>query len=319
MKNALISIIVPIYNAEQYLDRCVESVVNQTYKNLEIILVDDGSIDASSQMCDNYAKKDSRIKVIHNENGGSAFARNAGIAIANGEYICFADSDDYLDNDMVEFLYNLLTENNADVARCGYYTNKNGVETTEFTDYSVKVINSLQAISDLATSGYGGTPWCKLYKAQVVKNHLYEKADGCSEDILHNFRVYKDCTRLVFCDDPKYHYVIREGSVTNNTFGDGAFDIIRAKNIILDYARERNEIMDDAVFGYVFSAYIVLSGCIRSGKYEREKEQLIKSILQYKKTIYKSPLYSKKYKLKTILLSLSPKLYEFLIERKSNE
>ena len=316
MKNALISVIVPIYNTRQYLDRCVESIISQTYQALEIILVDDGSTDGSGEMCDTWAKKDSRIKVIHKENGGAASARNKGIALAGGEYISFADSDDYLDNDIFEFLYNLLTENNADVARCGYYTNTNGAETTEFTDYSVRVLNSSQAISDLATSGYGGTPWCKLYKTQTLKAHLYNKEDGCSEDILHNFRVYSECTRLVFCDAPKYHYVIREGSITNNSFGKGAFDIIRAKSIILDYAREHSEIIDDAVFGYVFSAYIVLSGCIRSGKFEEEKNRLIKSILQYKKTIYKSPLYSKKYKLRTALLSLSPRLYGFLIERK---
>lgn len=116
----LISVIVPVYNVEKYLDKCVDSIVNQTYKNLEIILVDDGSPDNCPKMCDNWAKKDKRIKVIHKENGGVSSARNVGIDNAKGEYIGFVDSDDWTEKKYIQKLYEVLIQENADIALCGY-------------------------------------------------------------------------------------------------------------------------------------------------------------------------------------------------------
>ena len=114
----LISVIVPIYNVEKYLDRCVGSIINQTYKNLEIILVDDGSPDNCPQMCDDYAKKDSRIKVVHKENGGLSDARNAGMKVATGEYVSFIDSDDYISLDFYETLLETIVDNDSDIVEC---------------------------------------------------------------------------------------------------------------------------------------------------------------------------------------------------------
>ena len=109
----LISVVLPVYNVERYIIKCMNSVLSQTYKNIEIILVDDGSQDRCPEICERYAKKDKRVKVIHKENGGLSDARNAGIKVANGEYITFIDSDDYVDNDYVEFLYNTIEKTNA--------------------------------------------------------------------------------------------------------------------------------------------------------------------------------------------------------------
>ena len=117
--NELISVIVPIYNVEKYLERCLDSIIKQTYKNLDIILVDDGSIDNSTKICDEYVKKDSRIKVIHKENGGLSDARNVGIDNSDGKYICFIDSDDYIELDMIENLYDGIVKNNANICCCG--------------------------------------------------------------------------------------------------------------------------------------------------------------------------------------------------------
>lgn len=120
MEEGKISVIVPIYKVENYLNRCVESIRKQTYRNLEIILVDDGSPDACGEMCDRYAQEDSRIRVIHKENGGLSDARNAGIEVATGEYIAFVDSDDWIDDKMYEVLYSTLLKYNADIAECSY-------------------------------------------------------------------------------------------------------------------------------------------------------------------------------------------------------
>ena len=131
--DSLISVIVPIYNVEKYLERCVESIINQTYKNLEIILVDDGSPDNCPQMCDDYAKKDSRIKVVHKKNGGLSDARNAGMKVATGEYVSFIDSDDYISLDFYETLLETIVDNDSDIVECSvvkFY------ENGKFDEYS---------------------------------------------------------------------------------------------------------------------------------------------------------------------------------------
>ena len=125
--DSLISVIVPIYNVEKYLQKCVDSIINQTYKNLEIILVDDGSPDNCPKMCDDYAEKDSRIKVVHKENGGLSDARNVGMEVATGEYVSFIDSDDYISLDFYETLLETIVDNDSDVVECGvvkFYENE---------------------------------------------------------------------------------------------------------------------------------------------------------------------------------------------------
>ena len=120
-----VSIVVPIYNVEKYLEQCIDSIINQTLKEIEIILVDDGSPDNCPQICDDYVKKDSRIKVVHKTNGGLSSARNAGIEIATGDYIGFVDSDDYIELDMYEKMYNIAIENNVDFVMSDYYSVSN--------------------------------------------------------------------------------------------------------------------------------------------------------------------------------------------------
>ncbi|MGN0521375.1 MAG: glycosyltransferase family 2 protein [Eubacterium sp.] len=314
----LISIIVPVYKTEKYLDKCIESIVNQTYESLEIILVNDGSPDGCPQKCDEWAERDSRIKVIHKENGGLADARNAGTRACSGDYVMFADSDDYLEPDMVEFLVNLSLEYDADVSRCGFYFDyENSDERCASDDKSIKLFDYDERMKDLASGNHiSGVAWNKLYKSSVIKSHPYSKDDGCSEDILHNYRVYKDIDKTVFCDIPKYHYVIRENSITNSAFGYGAFDIIRAKKIILDGEGSNEKILPYLIKGYVTSAFIVLSGCIRNNACMDRYDELRDSILKYRRQIIFSKLYGKTEKLKTVALALSPKIYNKIISLK---
>ena len=128
MKNILISIIVPIFNVEKYLDRCMDSLLNQTLKDIEIIMVDDGSPDNCPKMCEEYAKKDNRVKVVHKKNGGLGYARNSGLDVAMGEYVAFVDSDDYVDSSMYETLWNEACASSADAVFCGFKTEqRNGI------------------------------------------------------------------------------------------------------------------------------------------------------------------------------------------------
>ena len=165
----LISIIVPVYNVESYLKKCLESIINQTYKNIEIILIDDGSTDSSGKICDDYANKDKRIKVIHKQNGGVSDARNTALDICRGDYIGFIDSDDYIELDMYETLLKFLLNNNLDVAMCSSYTvkNKQLIRCKNFKPY---ILTGKEAIiNDLLINKYKGSPivvWNKFYALQ---------------------------------------------------------------------------------------------------------------------------------------------------------
>ena len=172
----LITVVVPIYKVEKYLEKCIDSIIKQTYENLEIILVDDGSPDKCPQICDEYAKKDSRIKVIHKKNGGLSDARNAGIDIAKGEYITFVDSDDYIEKDYVEVLYDSIKENDSDMAigshkviyENGTILNK---ETGEKSVLDAKTV--LERI--LYDENIDLSAWAKLYKTELFEEIRYPK------------------------------------------------------------------------------------------------------------------------------------------------
>ncbi len=186
--NPLISVIVPVYNVEKYLDRCVESIVTQTYKNLEIILVDDGSRDNSGIICDNWAKKDSRIKVYHKQNSGAGDTRNYGVEKAIGKYIAFVDSDDVIAENYFEVLYNNLLQNSADISCCDYF---------EFEENTVPVFEANEsAISTEILTGYNAckkmidstvtivlvSPCCKIYKAELVRNNPFLTGHICEDE-----------------------------------------------------------------------------------------------------------------------------------------
>ena len=220
MKNELISVIVPVYNVEKYLNKCIQSIVSQTYKNLEIILVDDGSPDNCPKMCDDWAAADSRIKVIHKQNGGLSSARNAALDIAVGDYLFFIDSDDYAEPDMVEFLHSLIISGEYDVARCGAFIDDLiNNKSLQIGDGKRSVPSFDDSINNLMNGGnLSGVVWNKMYKTNAVKSIRFDPADGCSEDIMYNFRVLTQTDRVICCDEPKYHYVLRNDSITNSHF-----------------------------------------------------------------------------------------------------
>ncbi len=313
--NCKVSVIIPCYSVEKYLDRCLNSVINQTYQYIEIILVDDGSTDSTPTLCDEWATKDSRIRVIHKANDGLANARNTGIEICTGDYVMFVDSDDYIEPDMVEFLLNLAVQYNADVSRCGYYYDYDNGEIMSFGDDAVKMFNDTDRMIDLISQGnISGVAWNKLYRRDVILSHPYDKADGCSEDIMHNFRVYQDVKTTVFCDIPKYHYVENGASITHSKFGYGAFDIIRARNIMLDYFKDNEDILPYAQEWYIRSAYIVLSGCIQSNACMDRYDELRAGILRYKGFILNGSRFKQKIKLRTLLLWLCPTIYNAIVK-----
>lgn len=213
----LISVIVPVYKVEQYLGRCIESIQNQTYRNLEIILVDDGSPDQCGQICDNYMQNDSRIRVIHKTNGGLSDARNAGIQIARGNYLGFIDSDDYIAPDMFAHLYQLLVDNKADISICSaVVVSEDG--QAEFTNGDLtKVLTGEDILSQMIYRNlFTVNTWNKLYKRNLFDNIRFPKG-MLYEDLATTYKLM-DISDCVVCSNAqKYAYVQRSGSIMNQT------------------------------------------------------------------------------------------------------
>lgn len=302
MQQPLISIIVPVYNVEKYLDKCVESIIRQTYENLEIILVDDDSPDNCPRMCDLWAQKDSRIKVLHIENKGVANARNTALKIAHGDYIGFVDSDDYIEKDMYEHLYNLIRANNADIAVCDYQINDD--DRGEATE---KLLSKLDALKIVVTGDYKfGVLWNKLYKKEMLQN--IEMPDlVCSEDLVFNYYAFKNANTVAQSNLKLYHYFQNTNSTVHKKFDKSNYDAVKAREII--YNDCEKEYKDSALYGYILALFVFLNSIITFGACEDMFEGVRESILKHKKEINSSPLFSKKDKLKINLLSSGSKLY----------
>lgn len=217
-EKTLISVVVPIYNVEKYLERCIDSIINQTYKNLEILLINDGSKDSSYEICKNVEKKDKRIKVYSKENGGLSDARNYGLERAKGEYICFIDSDDYINPKMIEKLYEQIKEKNSDIAIVHYNIVNDGEENNqEITDLKedTYVYNSESAIRQLFYEDYyRDFAWNKLYKKSLFKNIRYPFGK-LMEDLGTTYLLFDNSEKISYSKLPLYYYVQREGSILN--------------------------------------------------------------------------------------------------------
>ena len=212
--NPLISIIVPIYKVEKYLCRCVDSILNQTYVNLEIILVDDGSPDDCPQICDDYAEKDNRIKVIHKENGGLSDARNAGMEIAKGKYISFIDSDDYVSLDFFETLYNTIITENSDIVECSvvkFYENNHFDSISD--DFSVRNFSTVGGLSALISETlFHQHVWNKLYKSELVLDIPFA-VGKLNEDEFWTYQVFGRAKRISRINKTMYFYFQRSNSI----------------------------------------------------------------------------------------------------------
>lgn len=241
--NAKISVIVPVYNVEQYLSRCVNSIINQSFRNLEIILVDDGSSDRCGEICDTYAALDPRIRVIHKKNGGLSDARNYGIDVATGEYLAFVDSDDYIAEDMYEKMLNRLLIDDSDMVVCNYYrfdegNNANiGCGYLEIEDHLL----TRQEAFDFYIE-HGGdyvSAWNKLYKRSIFSVLRYPLGKKY-EDTFIIHEILNRCTRISHMSEPLYFYIMRQGSILHEKFGIRDLDIGEAFIDQYKFARRIN-------------------------------------------------------------------------------
>ena len=237
-EKALISLIIPVYKVEKYLEKCIQSVINQTYENLQIILVDDGSPDNCGKICDEYAKKDHRIEVIHKSNGGLSDARNKGLEIAKGEYIGFVDSDDYIEADMYEVLYNLLKQYNADVSICNFYTVSQGKISIKNADNGINEYNRIEILKEiLLDKNIQSYAWNKLYKKELFDEIKYPIGKKY-EDIGTTFYLLEKCNKVVVTGKSEYYYINRQDSIVNNVTETTITDYIELIMQRYDYIEE---------------------------------------------------------------------------------
>lgn len=225
-----VSVIIPVYNAEKYLSKCIDSILNQTLSDLELILVDDGSPDNSGAICDEYAIKDSRVKVFHQKNGGVCSARNKGLSMATGEYISFVDSDDYLECNALEELYNDIITHNADVS-CGLMVGDSNQGVSNLKNGVYEVWSGSDAIKEaLLDNRFTYSSCAKLYKRALLNDIRFEEGRKIHEDSFFNFSVFLRKPTVVVRNIGIYNYVNNSESASHAEFSEKFFDILYFAN-----------------------------------------------------------------------------------------
>lgn len=217
----MITIIVPVFSVEQYLPHCITSILNQTYTNLEILLIDDGSQDKCGVICEEYAKKDSRVRVFHTENRGLAAARNLGLKEAKGEYIGFVDSDDWVETDMYRVLLRHMQATDSDVCICGFWSET--VSCTKRFFYTEALYNGKESLAALINGEIGNYTWNKLYRKELFKDICFP-VGKYYEDVVTICAVLSNSRITVILDMPLYHYRQRSDSITYSHSGKNLFD-----------------------------------------------------------------------------------------------
>ena len=253
--NIKISVIVPCYNIKSYLPRCIESILAQTYKNLEIILISDGSTDGTDEVIREYAKKDSRIIPVFKQNSGVSDTRNRGLDIATGDYVGFVDGDDYIEPEMYETLLKNAIENNADISHCGYQ-----MVFPSRVDYyyntGKKVIqDNKKGIRDIIVGDYvEPSPCIKIYRKNIVNNLRMPPDIKINEDVIFNFYAFVNSQKSVYEDLPFYHYILRKGSAATSKINQNKlFDPVRVRKEIFEYSLKN---LDNEIQSVAYSSYL---------------------------------------------------------------
>lgn len=311
--NDLVSIIVPIYNVEKYLETCIESIINQTYKNLEIILVNDGSTDNSLTICKKYEKKDDRIIIIDKQNGGLSDARNAGTLKSKGKYICYIDSDDYVEKDYIKCLYNSIKTNKTDISQCcinyvddeGNFLKKIGYEKNQVFDSKQLIIDTMEK-NKLENT----VVWNKMYLSSIMKKHLFPKGK-IHEDEYITYKVIYESKKVSMVSECLYNYRQQENSITNKKYSLKRLDPKEAFKEKIEYFSEKGEEKIKYLSVNQYLSFLKINH-YQVLKELNDKVNANMLYLEYKDIYmkYKNNKYiSIKEKIKNMFFYISPKLY----------
>lgn len=310
-----ISIIVPVYNVEKYLKKCIDSILSQTYTNLDIILVNDGSTDNSGMICEDYAKKDKRITVIHKKNGGLSSARNAGLDIAKGEYIGFVDSDDFIADNMYEILYHSIIDYNCDISIARLQSS----DSEEKRDFKVRKMNKFEALErtivpyDLEI----GIP-TRLYKRFIFDNLRFD-VGKIYEDFLILTDIFLRAENVVFNGNAVYYYLIRSGSITHPETIKVSENIIEAASKTLIALKKEKKLKPDIVWGCLRRAKDMMHYCSKDISVKNNKDFIEKLRILYKNYysyIVRSKLLTFKEKVSLFLFCYFLPFFILIVNRK---
>lgn len=310
---SLISIIVPVYNVEKYLRKCLESITNQTYKNIEIICIDDGSPDNSIDILNEFAEKDKRIKIIKQENQGLSGARNTGIRNSTGKYIMFVDSDDWLKNDFCQFAYENFLKYEADILvlpMCSI--SEEGKILKEFNKNRVHVLNDSEAMENMFSRS--GISWCapsKLYKKELFKEIKFPLGK-LMEDKATLYKIYAKCKKIVFIENSKYMYLVRKGSIMRSKFSEKK---LQAFNIQLEINKFINQnYPSKQMFANAFTVRLsLLYLCNMSSSDYRnleKEEEFFHYLDKYKKDFFRCKIIDWRFKILYIYIQIIRKIYK---------
>ena len=314
-KRQLVSIIIPVYNVERYLKKCIDSVINQTYANLEIILVDDGSPDGCGDICDDYAKKDKRIRVIHKVNGGLSDARNAGIDAATGDYIAFVDSDDYVASDYAELLYKACIEANADISCCSYYRVYGQKKIKAPKPSTIIGLTNIEALRDifLANSLCEVMTWNKLYRRSLfTDNDIRFPVGKVHEDNYTTYKLFYFANKVQFIGTPRYFYLQRSESIMGRQFDKVRLDALEAVSEAANFMKLHQVRIENELSSY---SLLVTLALLTDYSLSDVRNKMIESRLKSKlssSNYLSNPLISKKHKLMYILARTGLGPYKFV-------
>ena len=316
-----ISIIVPVYNVEAYLERCVESILKQTYTNFELLLINDGSTDKSGELCDELALRDQRIRVIHKENGGLSAARNTGIDYASSDLIGFIDSDDYIDEDMYETLYRHLRESNADLSMCGHYDVYHQIPEKQVSEIKTWELSSEKAIKMVMEAKIlSVTAVNKLYKKELFTQLRFE-VGKIAEDAFIMIRLLDQCQKVVATNEKKYYYVHRENSITTQKFSLKFLNVIEAYEQNANIIREHYPaIADVATMRLNWAYFYVLDRLLVDSDFRDKalEDKLIAYLKKNSMNILRDSRFTNARKISFLALLFSRKLYTKILLRQHN-
>lgn len=312
-----VSIVVPVYKVEDYLSRCVESLLNQTYRNIEIILVDDGSPDNCPQLCDEYAVNDSRVIVIHKKNGGLSDARNSGIGAASGKYLVFVDSDDWVHAEFIETLVRATEDTGADVAVCGFQRvtdSETSSLTVDVNTSEIEVCSPMEAIKDIlsADTKLWVMTWNKLYKKSLfTDNKILFPVGKLHEDNFTTYKLFFYAHKVARSSRDLYYYLQRDDSIMGQKFNSKRYDALEAVEETRLFARSKKIDIEDELGNYWLLTTLSLVDAMGQSRFtgEADPKSLRDKIRANVRSIIKNPVIKRSHKVMALMAVVSPPLY----------
>lgn len=308
-----VSIVLPIYNVQQYLDRCMDTLFNQTYKDIEILMINDGSTDKCGEMCDRYRQIDSRVCVFHKANGGLSDARNYGIERAHGNYITCIDPDDFVDVNYVEYLAELVKKYNTKMAICQHRVIYDNGTIKDFGKCGDEVLDNKVCIERMLYHDVIDTSaWGKIYRKDLFENVKYPKGK-IFEDIGTTYELMLQCSRIAVGYESRYNYIFHNQSIVNSEFSISKFDLIEMTDKMgKDVLNVFPELINAVKRRQVYSRISTLNQMLLESGYKNERKNILCFIKNNRKSVFLNPKTPKRDRVALILLSINYYLYRFV-------